>query len=79
MFQTRSRPVPSARDSFLDRLFDAQSAARGGVVRRSVRSVEREVGREALVEAVRARGFHLVECGDQFIVICNTGLLRVVC
>lgn len=65
--------------AWLDLLFAAQAVAKGGVVRRSVRGVERDIGRDALVAAVRARGFHVVECGGQFIVICNTGHLRVVC
>ena len=64
---------------WIDQLFSAQAVAKGGVIRRAVRDVEREVGRAALGDAVRARGFHLVECGGQFIVICNTGLLQVVC
>ena len=53
--------------------------AKGGVIRRALRDVEREVGRDALEAEVRARGFHLVECGGQLIVICNTGRLQVLC
>ena len=68
---------PSLR--WIDQLFSAQAVAKGAVIRRAVRDVEREVGRAALEAAVRARGFHLVECGGQFIVICNPGLLRVIC
>ncbi|MFP4044002.1 MAG: hypothetical protein ACLFTP_05470 [Rhodosalinus sp.] len=49
------------------------------MLRRSVRDVEREIGREALVAEVRARGFHLIECGGQFIIICNSGHIRVIC
>lgn len=49
----------------------------GGVVRRMVKDVEREIGRDALIREVRRRGFHLVECGDQFIIICNPAKLRV--
>lgn len=72
------RPI-EPNESFFERLFSAQAVSRGGVVRRSVRSVETEVGRDALIAEVQARGFHLVECGGQFIIICNTGQVRLIC
>ncbi|WP_373355830.1 N-(5'-phosphoribosyl)anthranilate isomerase [Pseudoroseicyclus sp. CXY001] len=64
-------------EAWLEQLFSAKAVERGGVVRRSVLDVEREIGRERLKAAVLARGFHLVECGGQFIVICNQGHMRV--
>ena len=66
-------------DGWIRQVFLAKSARRGSVVRRSVRWVENEIGREAFVTAVRARGFHMIECGGQFVVICNGGGLRVIC
>ncbi|WP_371038132.1 MULTISPECIES: hypothetical protein [unclassified Rhodosalinus] len=71
--------LPVRHPSWGRRIFHAKAAARGGVLRRSVRDVEREIGREALIEEVRARGFHLIECGGQFIIICNAGDMRVIC
>jgi hypothetical protein len=65
--------------AWLETVFQAKAAQRGGIVRRAVRDVEREIGREAFFAAVRRRRFHLVECGGQFIVICNPGLLQVIC
>jgi hypothetical protein len=44
-----------------------------------MRDVEQEIGRERLILEVRKRGFHLVEYGGQFIVICNSGHLQVIC
>ena len=61
------------------RLFGAKSVQTGGVVRRKIRDVHREIGRDALIAEVKARGFHLLECGDQYVIICNSGQLRVVC
>lgn len=61
------------------RIFGAKSVQAGGVVRRKIRDVHREIGREALIAEVKARGFHLLECGDQYVIICNSGQLRVVC
>ena len=64
-------PVSRSPDAWIDLVFSAQ-AARGGVVRRSIAWVEREVGRDRFIASVRARGFHLVASRNQFIVICNS-------
>lgn len=76
MFQV---PVQTDTLPWLDHVFSAKAVANGGVVRRSIRDVEREVGRARFVQEVRRRGFHLVECGGQFIVICNPGQVRILC
>lgn len=60
-------------------VFGAKSVARGGVIRRDLGWIDREIGRERFIAEVRARGFHLIETGGQWIVICNTGFLRVIC
>ena len=60
-----------------EQIFSAKAARTGGVVRRSVKSVEREIGRTAFEGEVRRRGFHLLECGDQFIVICSDQKLEL--
>ena len=49
------------------------------IVRRSISSVEREIGREALELEVRKRGFHMIEAAGQFIIICSPDPLRVIC
>lgn len=59
------------------RIFNCKAAQSGGIVRRAIRDVEREIGSETLIAAVRARGFHLIECGDQYLIICNSGGIRV--
>lgn len=71
--------APCRNKAWLTRLFAAKAARRGGVLRRAVRDVEREVGSDALAAEVRARGFHLIECGGQFVIICNPGHMRVIC
>ncbi|MCK0095683.1 hypothetical protein MWU60_08885 [Yoonia sp. F2084L] len=68
---------PSVNPSWCRRIFDAKAARSGGIVRRAVKDVEREIGRVAFVSEVSRRGFHLVECGGQFIVICNAGKMIV--
>lgn len=68
---------PQYHPRWADRIFQAKAAAKGGIVRRSVRDVEREIGRERLFSEARKRKFHVVECGGQFIIICNDGNLTV--
>ena len=65
--------------SWANAVFTANAAAKGGVVRRAVRDVEREIGRDAFVREVRRRGYHMIEVGGQFLVICNPGQMTVIC
>lgn len=65
--------------AWLDDLFAAKAVGKGGIVRRAVADVEREIGHQVLVSEVRRRGFHLIECGGQFIVICNPGHMQILC
>jgi hypothetical protein len=72
---SRFRPV----DDWIDQIFASISAREGGIVRRSVLSVEREIGRGRLELEVRRRGYHLIEAEEQFIIICNSAPLRIIC
>ena len=65
-------------DGWIHQIVAAKAVARGAVVRRSVALVEREVGRERFIEEVDRRGFHLIECGGQFVVICNSGRIQII-
>jgi hypothetical protein len=66
-------------EGWIAEVFSAKSVARGGVIRRDLRWIDREIGRKRFIAEVRARGFHLIGTGDQWIVICYTGFLRVIC
>jgi hypothetical protein len=62
----------------VDQVFAAKAVKRGGVIRRSVSLVEREIGRGRFVEEVQERNFHLLECGGQFVVVCNRNPIRMI-
>ena len=62
---------------WLNQVFAAQAVKKGGIVRRKLEDVERQVGREVLLKEVFRRGYHAVICGGQFIIICNPGRLQV--
>lgn len=64
---------------WLDQVFRAKAAQTGGVVRRKIRDVEREIGRAALELEVRRRGYHMIECDRDFVIICSAAPLRVIC
>lgn len=64
---------------WLAELFGAQTVAKGGIVRRKRRSVERYVTLASLLAEVRRRGFHLIEHGEDLIILCSAATVRVVC
>jgi len=69
-------PVHTHPDDWIDQIFSAKAVARGGVIRRSVIWVRTEIGVSRFIDEVGARGFHLIEGGGQFIVICNPAPIR---
>ncbi|MEM9248321.1 MAG: N-(5'-phosphoribosyl)anthranilate isomerase [Pseudomonadota bacterium] len=71
--------APSSPEHWLAQVFAAQAVRKGGIVRRNVCWVDREIGRERFENEVRKRGFRLIQSGPQFIVICNTAPLRLIC
>jgi len=66
-------------DIWLFQLFSAKTARQGGIVRRSVRDVERIVGRENFQAELMRRGFHAVENSGQYVIFCNNAPVHVVC
>ena len=60
-------------------VFGAKSVARGGVIRRDLRWIDREIGCYRLFAEMRARGFHMIEAGGRWTLICNRSLVRVIC
>ena len=68
--------VHTRPDSWIEHVFSAKAVQRGAVIRRSVAWVEHEIGRDRFVAEVRARDFHLLESGGQFIVICSRAPIR---
>ena len=67
----------SGPEGWIAEIFSAKAVASGGVIRRHRGWVEREIGRDRFVAEVRARGFHLLETGEQLIVVCHRGPIRM--
>lgn len=65
--------MPSA---WVNQIFLADQVNRGGVVRRNRNDVERL---EEIVEEARRRRFHVIETGDQIVVLCHEGGITIHC
>lgn len=72
------RPI-HRNDTWFEQVFSAKAATKGGVIRRNKSDVDRKIGRDRLELEVRKRGFHLVEAGNQFLIICDRGDIRLIC
>jgi len=75
----QSTPTREYADGWIDQLFSAKAARTGGVIRRSVHWMHREVGLDRIKEEVHLRGFHMIECGNQYVIICNKAGLQIIC
>jgi hypothetical protein len=65
--------------TWVDDIFAAAAANNGGVVRRSLASVNQYASVDEVVEGALQRGFHVIETGDQLVVLCHTGGMTVLC
>jgi len=78
------RPFKSPRPPTCDALWlrqtiAAKSMRAGGGVRRKTCDLERKIGCRALELEVRRRGFHLIEAGSQFILLCSRQDIGLTC
>lgn len=65
--------------TYVDQVFEAAQASKGGVVRRSIHDVERFVGVAEFIDECRRREFHVIETGDQLVVLCHEGGIVIHC
>lgn len=68
-----------ARERWFKRIFSAQAARNGGIIRRSVDTVQGIASEAELVVHVKARGFHMVRSGDQYVILCHHGDFKLIC
>lgn len=64
--------------AWIDQMFAAQ-AANGGVVRRSRADVNKYASLAEAIAEAQAKGFHVIETGDQVVVLCHPGQLVIHC
>lgn len=63
--------------AWINQIFEAGQANKGGVVRRNRDWVDKYGGLDELIGAAHKRGFHVIESGDQVIVLCNEGGVNI--
>jgi hypothetical protein len=67
-------------NAWLEQWFDEpKQANRGGVIRRNVNDVARYTSVDEVVIEARSRGWHVIETGDQLVVLCHDGDMRIFC
>jgi hypothetical protein len=64
-------------DQWITHVFSAQAAAKGGVVRRQARDVERILGWDMFRTELQRRGYRAVLNGGQVVIFCNAEPVRV--
>jgi glutamine amidotransferase-like uncharacterized protein len=62
--------------SWITDIFRAGAANKGGIVRRSKKTVLANGGYKALRAEVKRRSFHMLRTGGQYVIICNRGYFR---
>lgn len=63
---------------WVENIFSAKIATEEGIVRRKKTTVQRYASKEDLIAAVKKRRFHLIETGDQYVIVCNSGGVRII-
>ena len=67
--------------AWVEQIFQAQQAqpANGGVVRRAREDVDKYASLGEIVDYARDNGFHVIETGDQVVILCHSGALVIHC
>lgn len=69
--------IPSGK-AWINQIFKAKAVSRGGTLRRKKVNVAKYASEALLVAEVKRRSFHLIEIGDQYLILCNKGSIRIV-
>lgn len=72
------RRIPSG-SAWIASIFTSQQARSYGVARRARADVKKHASFSALRMEVKRRGFHMIRSGDQYIILCHRGDVRIIC
>ena len=64
--------------AYLSDVFGSKAARDGKIIRRSLRDIERYVGRAAFVTELHRRGYRANENAGQMVIFCNREPVRIV-
>jgi hypothetical protein len=57
--------------AWIDQIFNSKIAKRGGVARRKLSSIDKNTTRAELKRECKAKGFRIIEHGDQWLIFCD--------
>lgn len=63
--------------AWVEQIFSADAVAKGEVVRRNLADVIKYASVEELLAEVRSRNYHLIQTGDQLMIVCNSGVIQI--
>jgi hypothetical protein len=64
---------------WIERVFDAKIVKKEGLVRRKKSDVHYYASFDALLDYVRENRWHLIETGNQYVILCNPGAMKIHC
>lgn len=64
---------------WLDQMFNANQVISGGIIRRSVQDVLKYSSIGDVVDRAKENGWHVILNGDQIVVLCNPGEVKILC
>jgi predicted GNAT superfamily acetyltransferase len=62
---------------YIKRIFEAKAARNGGIVRRKIADVNKYASFAYLLKDVEARGFHLIEAHEHYVIFCSTESIKL--
>jgi hypothetical protein len=66
------KPSKGAQTRWIKRIFSANSAQHGRIVYRGVDQVRQWASLKELRAEVQERGFHLLQIGDLYVIVCQS-------
>jgi len=59
--------------------FSANQANNGGIIRRNRKNVEKYSNLNVVIAEAKKRGWHVIETGNQIVLLCHEGELVIHC
>jgi hypothetical protein len=64
---------------WIEQIFEAKIVNKEGIVRRNKTDVHSHASLDELLDYTRENGWHLIETGNQYVVLCHPGAMKIHC
>jgi hypothetical protein len=69
-----------AREKWLKRMFSAKAVQNGGIIHCDIDRLKEWSSPAALKAEVKKRGYHLLQVGDRYVVVCHhPAKIKIIC